>query len=93
MERPPRGATELDWQEVSREMKRKSVTLLLLRQNSTGLTPTALVALGSATSSARTRSAPRRIIQKVALLSGRISRRRTRTSQQKSRRVPMWVSV
>ncbi|MFX4439377.1 IS21 family transposase, partial [Acinetobacter baumannii] len=32
MGRPPRDTTEPDWQLVSREMKRKSVTLLLLWQ-------------------------------------------------------------
>lgn len=32
MGRPPRDTSEQDWQLVSREMKRKSVTLLLLRQ-------------------------------------------------------------
>jgi hypothetical protein len=30
MGRPPRDTTEPDWQLISREMKRKSVTLLLL---------------------------------------------------------------
>lgn len=60
MGRPPRDMTEPDWQLVSRKMKRKGVTLLLLWQEYREAHPTDSATLGFATSSTNTRSVPTR---------------------------------